>query len=71
MLLGTLILKIISLVLACAFTYQSYAAFRSARPKASVSEKNPQATSTRLGRILWGSASLAISLGLFFYLIHG
>jgi hypothetical protein len=58
MLLGPFILKIIILILACTFAYQSYVAF-----------KNPKGTSTRLGRVVWGLASLAISLGLFFYLI--
>jgi hypothetical protein len=60
MLLGTLILKIISLILACTFAYQSYVAF-----------KNPKGTSRRPGRVVWGIVSLAISLGLFFYLIDG
>jgi hypothetical protein len=69
MLLGTFILKIISLILACTFTYQSYAAFRFAytetQSTASAPPENPKGTSTRLVRIVWGLASLAISLGFF------
>ena len=58
MLLGPFILKVIILILACTFAYRSYVAF-----------KNPEGTLTRRGRIFLGLASLAISLGLFFYLI--
>ncbi len=74
MLLGTFIFKIISLILACTFAYQSYVAFRFAytetQSAASAPLKNPKGTSTRFGRIVWGLASLAISLGLFLYLIN-
>lgn len=56
MLLGPFILKIIILLLACTFAYRFYLAFM-----------NPNGTSTR--RVAVGLASLAVSLGLFFYLI--
>jgi heme A synthase len=56
MLLGPFILKIVVLILACVFAYQSYAAFRSARTEKDLPRRR---------HVVWGLVSLAISLGLF------
>lgn len=69
MLLGPLILKILILILACTLAYQSYLAFRFAYTSQSVASALTKGNSPLPGRVVWGLASLAISLCLFFYLI--
>lgn len=69
MLLGPFVLKILILILACTFAYQSYLAFRFASTTQSAGSVPTKGTLLLRGRVVWGLASLAISLGLFFYLI--
>ena len=70
MLLGPFILRLIMLILACTFAYRSYVAFRLAYTDSRSAALDPKGTSPYLGRVVWGLTSLAISLGLFFYLIY-
>ncbi len=67
MLLGTLVLKIISFIAACAFAHQSYLAFRAACTK---TQSIPKVTSMRLGGIARDLVNLAISLLCPFYLVE-
>ena len=69
------IIRIAAFVLAFIMAYQSFDSLRSAftgtHPKASAPEKDPRATSSRLGGATWGIISLGISLTFFWIAFHG